>query len=143
MRFRIFLITYVLLILYAILFFAYLWPNGEAIVRFASAVVMGILVLRVLLSDRKYISHFSLTKSALQVQYMTQFFTSKSVSIPLEEIIDIRLTNTKWIRDYAGTIQVKLQGDTVEYHILKKSQLQEIEQLLGSRDWGRPLTAHS
>jgi len=141
MRFRIFLITYVLLILYAILFFAYLWPNREAIGRFTSAVVMGILILRVLLADRKYISNFSLPESALQIQYMTQFFNSKSLSIPLEEIIDIKLLKTKWIADYAGTIQVKLQDDTVEYHVFKKSQLEEIEQLLGSRDWGRPLTA--
>ena len=124
---KVFLLTFGLPIIFSILIFfetfskSHLWD--------ITIIIMLILAksLRMLFSNRKYLTKFNLGNENLDIEYLTPLFKTKILQLNTEDVQEFEILKSNWVAEYPASINIKYKQGWLTFEVIDKKLIDSIK----------------
>jgi len=130
MKWRILISTISIPIVFAFLAAYTIYLDGDSFRVYVAILFLILVILRIPLSERKYLSNFIATYSTLQIQYYTPALRLRSRVIPISDVRNIELKQVHWIFGYVAELNIKSDEEFFTFIIFRKEQMQQLRMKL-------------
>jgi hypothetical protein len=132
MKWRILISTLFIPLVFVLLAAYTIYKDGDSFRVYVAVLFLVIVIVRIPLSDKKYLLNLTVTSSTLEIRYYTSFLTVKSLSLSIPEIKDVDLSETYWLAYHKGTLDIILGEDYFRFLILRREQLEQLRMSLAA-----------
>jgi hypothetical protein len=106
--------------------FVYLSNNKGFNVFAGAGLTLGILI-RVLLSSRKFLVSCNTDNFTLEIKYLTTLMKQKTFSTAIAEISDTEFVQHKWFSDSPASINIKRGNDWIGFYFVDEKLVTTVE----------------
>jgi hypothetical protein len=126
-RAKVFFYTYIAPIMFALVMFFVILTDNKAFNIFFGCVLLISSLIRMISTDKKYLTEFQIDGNLLKINYLTLFLKSKSSQFNLVDISNMELVKANWLIDYPAAVNVRHKEDWVTFEIIDKKLKADVQ----------------
>lgn len=117
---KVFFHSFVAPIIFGLVILFVIFTDNKAFnIFFGAGLIIGSLI-RAFFGERKYLTHFNLENTQLEIKYLTSLLKAKNYSFDLTDVTNIEMEKANWLIDYPASISIKNKDEWIKFYLVDK-----------------------